>query len=303
MIDIRVISDLETARDLWQQLSPGETIYDLWDFRYCFYKHDPQPLRFYAAYDGPQAVALLPLQYNENLECLEFLAENFMEDNRPFCAPGYEYLAETLLQQDFGQTAKLYDLRGDDPYTRSLPLEDYIYYLELEGLTDFSGYLKKYFPDSHKRSNFKRLFSLLEKRHQVEVVSDDFSDLETLMDLNVRRFGEESYLHSENERRPFFDLLKLPLDWRMATIVIDGVKAAGSLSVFYRGTYFYLVVGADNSLAADAFKYLTKVNLERAFADQARIFDCSLGDCNWKSHWHLERRPQFKLVKEVDKNS
>ncbi|MDP2944236.1 MAG: GNAT family N-acetyltransferase [bacterium] len=300
MIEIKVVSDPATAKYLWNKLSPQKNIYDLWDFRYCFYKHDPQALHFYVAYDDGRPVALLPLQYNQELACLEFFAENFMENNRPFFEPGYEYLLPQLFNSDFGQTVKIYDLDGIDEFTNALPLEDYVYFIDISGFNDFGDYLLNIFSDRKKRAKFRRLATLLEAEHEVKTIFNDFNDLKLILDLNVRRFSAESYLKTGREQQPFYDLLKLPLNWRAVTIMVDGVKLAGSLSVIYRGTYFYMIAGADTGAVPDVFKYLTKVNLELALAEKAKIFNCSLGDCNWKSHWHLDKQPQYKFIKLID---
>jgi len=297
MIEIKVTSDLETAKHLWTELSPDKNIYDLWDFRYCFYRHDPQPLKFYAAYDDGRAVALLPLQYNRELDCLEFFAENFMENNRPFFKAGYEYLLPELFGQDFGATVKLYDLDGLDAFTSALPVEDYVYYIDLPGLKNFEDYLLRAFSDRKKRAKFKRAIALLQEEHEVKVAINDFNDLRLVMDLNIKKFGDESYLHADKERQPFYDLLKLPLNWQLVTVMVDGVKLAGSLSVVYGGIYFYMIAGADTVAEPHVFKYLTKVNLELAIAKRAEVFNCSLGDCNWKSHWHMATYPQYKFIK------
>jgi hypothetical protein len=300
MIEIKVVHDLETAKSLWNKLSPKEFIYDLWDFRHCFYQNDPQPLHFYAAYDAGRPVALLPLQYNQELSCLEFFAENFVENNRPFFVAGYEYLLPQLFNQDFNRTVKIYDLEGVDEFIRTLPLEDYVYFIDLSGFNDFNDYLLKVFSDRKKRAKFKRLATLLEEEHEVKTIINDFNDLKLIIDLNVKQFGEESYLKTAKERQPFYDLLQLPLEWRAVTIMVDGIKLAGSLSVIYRGTYFYMIAGADTSRVPDVFKYLTKANLELALAEKAKIFNASLGDCNWKSHWHMTKQPQYKFIKLKD---
>jgi len=300
MIEIKLVNDLETAKLLWNKLSPSENIYDLWDFRYCFYRHDIQALYFYAAYDDGRPVALLPLQYNRELECLEFFAENFMENNRPFFAPGYEYLSPQLFNYDFGRTIKIYDLDGLDDFTRGLPLEDYVYSINLAGLNSFDDYLLKAFSDRKKRIKFRRIATLMEESHEVKVIYDDFDDLQLIMNLSVKGFGSESYLNTDKERQPFYDLIKLPLDWKAVTIMVDGIKSAGSLSVIHNGIYFYMIAGADIKSVPDVFKYLTKINLELALAAKTKIFNCSLGDCNWKSHWHMDKQPQYKFIKIAD---
>jgi hypothetical protein len=297
MISIKEINDLPEAEALWRALSPNKIIFDEWDFRYCFYKHDPLPLHFLAAYDETELVGLLPLQYSQQFKCLEFFAENFIENNHPFFKPGYEYLSEELLNYNFEYPVKIYDLDGDDDYLSALPVEDYVYYLNLDGLNSFDEYLQKYFSDRRKRAKFRRVSSLLEEAHTIKVNYNDFNDLALIIELNVKNFGDESYLKSAKEYQPFYDLLKLPFAWQVVTITADGVKVAGSLSVLYKGIYYYLIAGADREAVSDIFKYLTRVNLELALKAGANIFNSSLGDCNWKNHWHMDKYPQYKFIK------
>jgi len=297
MIEIKCINDEAKAKSLWEKLSPQESIYDLWDFRYVFYRHEICPLYFYTAFDDGEPVALLPLQYNAPLECYEFFAENFTESNRPFVKSGYEYLIPDLFAAAPDKT-KIFDILGVHEFIRALPIEDYVYLLDISNLHSFGDYLATAFSNAHKRSNFKRLFTLLERDHQVKVIHNDFQDLEVLFDLNVKHFGEESYLRTERERQTFRDLIKLPLDWQMLTIEVDGVKLAASLSVIYQDTYFYLIVGSNISEVKDVFKYLTKANLELALSRQLKVFNCALGGCNWKEYWHLDKQPQYEFTKK-----
>lgn len=301
MIAIREINELNAAKKIWEELSPKKSIFDDWHYRYCFYKYDPCPLHFYVAYEEQNgqevAVGLMPLQYNKDWGGLEFFAEEPCADNKIFCLPGYGHLIP-LFYQHLKGAAKFYDIEGDDEFTNKLPIEDYVYYLNVSKLKDFKEYLYQAFPTAKKRNNFERLFRILERDHQVEVLYNNFSDLELLMDLNVKHFGEESYLRTDEERRPFRDLLSLPLDWRMITIVVDGEKLACSLAVIYEGTYFYMIIGSDISKVTDVFKYLTKANLELALKEGVTIFDCALGNCGWKEYWHFDKKPQYEFIKE-----
>jgi len=297
MIEIKIINDLEKAKEVWEKLTPQELFYDVWDVRYCFYKLSVCPLYFYTAYDGDEPVALLPLQYNEKKNYLEFLAEELIEDNRPFFKKGYEYLIKDFLAIDFPHPLKIFDLMGEEEIITSLPLEDYVYFIKLEGLKDFNDYLTRDFTNRHRRHSFKSIFKNFEKNHKVEIVYDNFNDLNTLFELNVLSFEKESYLKTEIERQGFLDLVKLPLNWKMITVIVDGVKLAVSLSVVYNGAYLFLISGADVSTIKEAYKYLTKINLELAIKEKAKIFNLSLGDCNWKLHWHPDKSPRYKLEK------
>jgi len=299
MPELKLIQDLKTAQSLWEKLSPQESLYDLWDVRFCFYKTNPQPLFFYTFYEQEEPVALLPLQYHQEKNYLEFLAESFIEGNKPFFKPGYEYLLPKFFALDFPHPVRIYDLEPISDFIHQMPLEDYIYYYDLTGITDFNDYLLKAFPKRQRRHNFKRVFQLLEKEHQVEFVYDDFSNLGKLMNLSVRNFKNESYLKSKEEQQPFFDLIKLPLDWKMVSVFVDGRDLAHSLSVVYKNVYYYLIAGSDTSEFKEVFKNLTKANMELAIKAKVKIFDCSLGDCNWKKYWHLSTRPQYMFEKNV----
>lgn len=299
MIKKILISDLNEAEKIWRALSPDEMIYDLWDFRFPFYKIYSYPLYFYTVYDDDEPVALLPLQFNKEWGGLEFIAEELAYDNKPFIKAGYEYLIPELFN-DLNIRTKIFDIAGIDDFTKNLPLEENsVYFYDISEFKDFDYFLLSAFPNGRKRYNFKRLFTNLERDHEVKVVYNNFSDLELLMDFNVKYFGEESYLRTTEERQPFFDLIKLPFNWNMITIEVDGKKLAISLSLIYKDIYYYLIVGSDISEVKDAFKYLTKANMELAINSGAKIFDCSLGDCNWKQYWHLDKKPQYKFEKNI----
>lgn len=97
MLELRLIQDLEIAQSIWEKLSPQESLYDLWAVRLCFYQNNPQPLFFYTYYENDEPVAVLPLEYNKRKNFLQFLAEDFIEGNKPFFKSGYEYLCRNYL--------------------------------------------------------------------------------------------------------------------------------------------------------------------------------------------------------------
>jgi len=299
MIKKRLITDLKEAENIWRSLSPDEMIYDLWDFRYPFYKVYSYPLYFYAFYDGDEPVALLPLQLNKDWDGLEFMAERLAYDNKPFIKSGYENLIPDLFNEP-ALRMQIFDIAGIDDFTKNLPLEENsVYFYKIDNFNNFDDFLASAFPNGRKRYNFKRLFTNLERNHEVKIIYNNFSDLELLMDFNTRSFNEESYLKTKEDRQPFFDLIKLPYNWNMITVEVDGKKLAVSLSLIYKDVYYYLIVGSDISEAPDVFKYLTKVNLEEALKNKAKIFNCALGRGGWKEYWHLDKYPQYEFVKGV----
>ena len=307
MIEIKIISDLESTKKLWNLLTPKETIYDLWDFRYCFYKYENYPLSFITAYDGVIPVAMLPLQYNEKDKCLEFFAEEFMEESRPFIKDGYEYLIPSLYEK-IERKAKLYDVTENsenDEFTKKMPLEDYKYFLPLEAINNFADFLEKRLNPKRRRSLVKELKEIETQAIGIEVVKN--SDLspeeinkfaELLFNFNCQSFAKESYLQKESERNAHRDLFFLNFDWRLIIVSINGKKEALSYSILYNNTWYYLLTGVNFKNFPGLGKYMVKVNIEEAIKNNLKVYDCGLGDCGWKHLWHFDKKPQHLFIKE-----
>lgn len=309
MLEFKVITDLETARQLWNELSPGESVFDLWDFRYCFYKYEPYPLYFIAAYEtkepgesgaagASELVGLMPLDRHPE-HGYEFMAEDACEESRPFIKPGREDLIP-LLYGEVPAPAKFFDITGYDSYTIALPLEDYKYVLPLANLKDFSDFLTSRLSSKKQRNIRQELREIENKereesRWDLEIVWNNPADLESLFSLNVENFGEDSYLN-EHGRQGWRELLSLNLNYQLVVVKVEGQAAAASLAIYYHQTYYYLINGVTHRVN-NLGKYLNKINIERAISLGAEYFDAGLGDCNWKEAWHFDRIPQYKFIK------
>lgn len=308
MIEIKIISDLEEAKKLWNLLSPKDTIYDLWDFRFCFYKYENYPLSFITAYDGEAPVALLPLQFNEKDKCLEFFAEEFMEESRPFIKKEYEYLIPELYAK-IDKTAKLYDITENsdtDEFTKKIPLEDYKYYLPLANYENFSDFLNDRMNAKRRRSLVKEIKEIEDQKVSVEIIKsgdgnlkeDLDKNIELLFNFNFGSFAEESYLLKPSERNAHRDLLYLGFNWRLVIISINGEKEALAFSILYNNSWYYLVTGVNFKSIPGLGKYMVKVNIEEAIKSGLKVYDIGLGDCGWKHLWHFDKKPQHLFIKE-----
>jgi hypothetical protein len=135
--------DPAQAEKLWRLFSPQETIYDDWQFRALFHKYHQHELQFYVGYQNDEPVGFLPLQYNAIEKHLEFWGGSYMEDNRVFIKTGFEqYIPE--FYKNIPSKATLGYIRGTDPFTTQLPLEDYKYILPLQGISSIEDFIKKY---------------------------------------------------------------------------------------------------------------------------------------------------------------
>lgn len=296
-----IIKDLKEAEKIWKGLSPNLTLYDDWNFRYCFYKyHTDNPLLFYAGYLGDELIGLLPLQYNSKEKYLEFWSEEFMEDNHVFIKKGFENLVPRFYEE-IKEPAKIYYIVDDCHYVRNLPIEDYKYILNLAGFKDYREYLESAFEGKSKK-NLKREISIIEK-NPVAIREDEEEDLDLVFGLNINTFKEESDFHGKNKKEIFRDFLKLDLPLHLMSIEVNGEKLAASVSILYNKIFYLLSTGSDNKKIPNLGKYLIFKNIEKAISLGAEIFDVGVGDCGWKERFRLERVPQYKFNYPPSKNA
>jgi len=299
MLNIERVNDLGEAERLWRALSPNKFIFDDWDYRLAFYKYQTCPLDFYAAYEvlgqTKILVGLMPLQVSPKLG-REFFSESSCEENRPFIKISHENILP-LLYEAIELPAQCCDVAGTDDFTSKLPLEDYIYFLPLNDLKDFDNFLINRLSPKRRKSIQKELAEI--EKNNIEIIYDDFNDLELLFEFNSATFNSESYLLKDIEKQPWRDLIKNPtFNWHMITLKLNDFKCAVSLAVLYNNTWFYLLTGVNFKKFPGLGKYLVRANITAAIKAKADIFDAGLGDCGWKKLWHFDTEPQYDFIKK-----
>lgn len=290
-----VVSDIEEAKYIWQKLSPDESIYDNWDFRYCFYKYFSHPLRFYARYKNGELIGLLALQYNNELKMLEFFGGSFMEDNHVFIKKGYEeYIPE--FYGNINEPAKLEDICGSSPFESLLDIFEYKYVADLNGLRNADEYLTKYFKAKRKKE-IKKKVSFVELLKPV-IIENNYEDLDLLIELNKKRFGKESSFNKPFRHEIYHDLLNINLDIKMLTFIINGTKEAVTLGIKYNNIFVGINGGTRKEAHQGMETYITVKKIEKAIESGADKYDAGIEDLGWKENWHFEKMPQRMFVKQ-----
>lgn len=289
-IEFKIITNLNEAKNIWNKLSPNETIYDNWDFRYCYYKYFNYPLRFYAGYLNGKLIGLLPLQYNADEKYLEFMAEEFMEDNRPFVKNGYGNLIPLFFEQ-IKERARIYYLTSNDNFTKGLPIEEYKYTLDLTDFKNYDDFIDKNFEGKSKK-NIRREIKEIEK-NKIKIMENRAADLDFLFELNEKMFAEESGFLLPHWKDTFRDILNL-FNVFLITIEANGEKLAFSFSILYKNIYYFYSVASDNKKIPNLGKYLIFKNINKAIELGGKILDTGIGD-GWKERWHLDKIPQHKF--------
>lgn len=297
---IKEIKDIDEAKQVWKKISPNRTLYDTWEFRFCFYKYYNYPVQFLAGYSEGELVGLLPLEYNQEKKHLEFFGTYFMETNQVYIRPGFERYIPAFYEY-IKKSAELEGISEQDEFTAQLPLGEYKYVLELEKYSGLQQYLETAF-SSKSRSNLKKKLREIEcEDNVVEMKKGTSEDLELLFDLNIKSFeyrGTDTSSFLFPFRKDIYrDFLKLPFEYDLAVLYINGKKEAVSFSFLYKDTYVFLNTGANLEAFSNLGTYMYIKNIERAFEAGAKYFDAGMGAYNWKERFHLTKIPQHTFVK------
>jgi CelD/BcsL family acetyltransferase involved in cellulose biosynthesis len=115
--------------------------------------------------------------------------------------------------------------------------------------------------------------------------------------LTALSFGERSSFNMQQRRDVFKELFeKFAVD--LFSIKLNGEPKAVSFAFLYNGSYITLNIGYDYDIR-DISKLLVVTQLTRAIEKGCTRFDAGQGDNGWKSHFNLEKVPQYKLTLNV----
>lgn len=303
MVRLHAISEYSECKVLWERHIKQEILTDLWDVRDCFHRAFQRDLFFVIAEHEGNVVGFLPL-------C------KIPETNSYGIFPGESWHGKTWLEQnriiaesdavlsamiDFvnSQGAETYHLRyflPPDTDTVSLPEIDETGYLFTPEKYNYSmdEYWRLFSPKSAKRIK-KDVESIYQRG--VSFIHDRLEDFEELVHLNVSRFGSDSYFSDERFAQGFRNLRDFLANngfMRITTVLVNGEIAAVDLGAMYNNMYTLLAGGTSASVPGIA-KLINLHHMEYSCERQFREADFLCGEFSWKTMFHLEARPLYKI--------
>jgi len=288
-----IITDLNEAKKIWEILSPHESLYDEWDFRHEYYKYFLYPIEFHVAYTNKEPVALLPLQYNTSEKLWEFFGGSFMEDNRIFIKNNDELLKKYLVDN---LTKKSYLTWMKEPISgHTCTIIDYKYELQLENYNSIDDFLLKNF-NSKRRNNLKNQIAQI-MSNKVSIVNGSISEFELMVEMNKKRFKEESTFHYPHREDFFRDIIK-KYKSELTTIFVNDNPEAVGLSIHFKESTIGLNSGTNityNGLG----KFLILQKINSAIQNGSKMYDARAGDLGWKESFNFNKRPQYMI--EINK--
>jgi CelD/BcsL family acetyltransferase involved in cellulose biosynthesis len=297
-ITFEIIKDIESAQKVFLEFSPKETLYDTWEFRHCFYKYFNFELRFYVGSVDGERIGVLPLQYNSELQHLEFFGTYFMETNQVFIKPGFEsYIPDFYAAID--EPCNLEYINNQGNFFDEVPPQDYKFTLPLNKYKNFEDYFNTEFT-SKSRANIKKKLKEIEDQNTITIKKGIREDMETLFVFSIKTFrakDDQSSFEFPFRKEIYRDFLDLPFEYDILVFFINGKKQAVSFSFFYKDHYIFLNTGANIPDIPNLGTYTYLKNIENAFKSGKNIFDAGVGPYSWKERFHLTKTPQYQIKK------
>jgi hypothetical protein len=298
-----VESDLNKCQSLWEEFSPHQSLFDSWNFRLAFwrgYKFSPY---FITLSLQKKVLSVLPLWFDPEDQQYTWFGGNWPEDNSFFTkAP---VTIPLLLKLIPGKVRLVCILPSQATIIQEnlLQADEEKYVLEIKdfrSLDDFWQRLKK-----KKRYNLKRDWKRIQEL-KPKIIYNEFSHLENLFALNIRRFdnmvlddGKSTFL-PEEKRTTFREIVNLAKDYkvRMISTLIEKKVVSVDLAAIYNGVYYCLAGGCDVEDYSGLGTFANLQLINDAISLGMKKIDFLQGDLNWKASWRLTPSPLLKFVKE-----
>ena len=299
---IRIETDSNACRKLWNRLSPGRDAWDDWDLMAAF--HDEEKHRFHFvvhedAHGRPDG--LVPLVHDTTDKRYMLMAGSY-PDGRVLWLQ-YDHFPGVF--EALPETTVLFDLRKDwvDGLLQQHPEFD-VYFGEPETRYflvpsefdfDFHNHLELF--SSEKRQKF--LYDLRKIRKQEPVLNWSNDDEASLfIELVNRNFGLESdYASEDNARELHRVIAELQKSGRLRTLTIEigGTKQAVSLSLVH-GNKMIALYAASNNDFNNLGKLLNVETIQEGC--RLRVDEISfMTGMQWKANWQMKGEPCLTMRK------
>jgi hypothetical protein len=291
VLSFSIVSDIDECERLWRQHVPQETLFDLWEYRVCFFDEKCHVPHFIVATRGERFVGMLPLWHDLRDESYEIFGDQLMINRLRLEKDLLGAFLEQLPMRTYlwwldAQEHPAF-VPGETRYL--LDLEEYGY--------DMDEYLRKL--DRKHRQNLNRDVRAFEVLG-ASVVQNRLEDYDRLIELSRARFQEDSFFSTPQ----FATGLRRVLEWaerehklRMLSIHVKG-RCEAVMAAIEHGSHLHLLLGGNNLEFPSIGKIVIYEHLKAAAERRCRFVDFSTDDCGWKHRWNLLEHPLWEWVRK-----
>ena len=293
MLKFKTVTNERECRDLWEKYSEKQVLWDLWDFRFCFHT-DNFKFNFIVGFDDKNEIGLLPLVFDAKEKYYTFFGEEFPEQNK-FLLNDKQNVK--LFLENCPKDTSIYYIDPEEAKYYNFATGDKRYFLSLEKYGNrFESYLNSFNKKHRKNLNYD-LKKLKERGYILE--HNNIKDFERLVELNKKRFGNES---DYNEKDFILSISKLidaasrinALD--VISIKIGNNAEAVGLGAFYNNVYYVLGSGRNVEIK-NLGKLLISEQIKSAIANKCSEIDFLSTESTWKELWNFDSEQMYKFEK------
>lgn len=303
-LHVKVHSSLEQCYALWEKFSPKKSLFDLWDFRYAWFKGYKFTPYFYTIYEGKTPLALLPLWYDDEKKRYEWFGSDWMEDNL-FFVSGEEFINVLLKLIPKAMYLNGIESIPDEVISGiTVGCDDDKYFKNIKSFKTMDEYLLSL--DKKHRYNLKRDYHQILNFHpQIEVLeNNNFAEFKQVIKLSNYRFNGEGEEESDLIDARRIDAYRAILSesgiykTKFIKVVIQDYLAAVDLNVVYKERYYTLRGGNDVERFPGIGNFMVYLEFEDAIKNQYGLVDCLQVDYSWK-HKYFDSKKVLEIEKRV----
>ena len=292
-MEFKICQDSTECKKLWNSFSSSERLFDLWEFRICFYDDNEQTPHFIAGYDKEKLIGVLPLCFVISQGIYTYFGGWFPERNKFFLKD------KQHLQKFLEQVPKNTLIEGIDSSEGQFYnfLEDeYTYFLDLKRFgNDFEKYFSSF--DKKKQKNITRDIKSIPKYNLFRNRTKDFA---RLVELNRMQHEDDSKFNDDAIAKGIQKLIefakkKKALD--LISVEINGKTEAVDLGIIYNKWYYSLIGGVNTRKIPNLGKLMIILDIKAAIEKKADCIDFSATSGHWKSAWNFQKEMLLKFVK------
>jgi CelD/BcsL family acetyltransferase involved in cellulose biosynthesis len=304
---IVVVSDIKECEKLWREFSPNLTLFDTWEFRLAFYEAYKYKPYFLVLKKNGENLALLPLWYEDN---------NFYDKNlKRYTWFGSDWQEEVgFFAKDINYIPLLISVAPTPLYLNAISkdsiekLKDKIefkedepkYVLNLKGFKNHEDYLMTL--KKNTRRNLRKDRNRILKQNP-EIVINNFSDLDVLIELAKERFrekGESADWEDPRRVEAFKNVIKFSgksYKVRMIKVKINGKDAGVDLICILNKTYFAVKCGYNISEFSGIGNFINLYEIDDAIKLGMEKIDFLQNNYQWKNKY-FPPVPLYKFEKK-----
>ena len=300
MGEMLYITDPNECARLWRTHLPWRRLTDLWEVRQCFQRHFKRPSLFIVYKEKNEVKGLLPLSWIMEAGCYGYFPgetwcnATWLEQNRFLAADSGVW--EKMLAAIPGPYRLRYLLLDPAIHQGPLAVDEVGYVFEPPAYGfDLDNFWAE-FSGKHKKQQRREIANL--EANGIRERLNHLTDLDLMIDMNLNRFGRESYFYDSRFKAAFRDLagwLYAKGMLRLVAVELGGKPAAVDMSCVYNQRLTVLAGGLDPCWSGLA-KLMNLKHLEFACRERLLEVDFLCGNFNWKKLLHLGARPLYSLT-------